>query len=512
MTERVESADAPPSGRRLAFGAGALGMISIIKLGLQAASLPLMARLLGPSEIGLYALAIPVVAFVTMLADGGLGISLTREPESSRVWSTAFWVLLFTGIALGLLLTAIGFAEGYLIHQPRVPGLMAALSVTVVFMTITVPSLARLDRQGRIAVGGFADLAANLFGICVGMTLAFRGAGAWSLVAQYVSLFVVRAAIINSVAFVKPKLEFHPHLLLTHLTAGGLVVGTRMADYFGRMVENLVVGQTLGTATLGRYSFSNQITRYVTEMVTNPLWMTLYIRALRAERARWRRCNCSSAGSWGFSCFPSRPSWWWRRRGGAGLPGIEMAHGHPADADHAAVLCHELVSGLSGAVLLAKEGLTCNFTPSLGRRRADYGGLSRAMGRHHRHCLRDRHRDRDLCADHADSPGRHHRLPPAAGAAEPCWSLRRQPRAGGICWLFLRHEAPSLARIGLAAVLGALTYFAAASGRPGPADAGFQSAAAVAAQKARMTLARVGGLSRGARPSNCRESSTWRRA
>src|SRR6202020_518419 len=116
MTERVESMDAPPSGRRLAFGVGALGMVSILKMGLQAVTLPIMARLLGPSEVGVYALAFPVVAFVTMLADGGLGISLTREPESSRVWSTAFWVLLFTGITLALLLVGVGFAEGALIH------------------------------------------------------------------------------------------------------------------------------------------------------------------------------------------------------------------------------------------------------------------------------------------------------------------------------------------------------------------------------------------------------------
>ena len=236
-----------------------------------------------------------------------------REPESSRVWSTALWVLLFTGIALGLLLTAIGFAEGYLIHQPRVPGLMAALSVTVVFMTITVPSLARLDRQGRIAVGGVADLAANLFGICVGITLAFRGAGAWSLVAQYVSLFVVRAAIINSVAFVKPELEFQPHLLLTHLTAGGRVVA-RDGGLF-RPHDGKSCGRSnAGDRDAGPLFFFQPDHAYVTEMVAHPLWMTLYIRALRAELGEMAALQLQFSRIWDSPGFPSRPSWWWRRR------------------------------------------------------------------------------------------------------------------------------------------------------------------------------------------------------
>ena len=462
MTERVELVDAPPSGRRLAFGAGALGMVSIVKLGLQAASLPVMARLLGPSEVGVYALALPVVSFVTILADGGLGMSLTREPESSRVWSTAFWVLLFAGITLGLLLIGIGFAEGDLIHQPRVPGLMAALSVTVVLMTITVPSMARLDRQGRIAVGGFADLAANLFGVCLGVMLAFRGAGAWSLVAQYVSLFVVRAAIINSVAFVKPKFEFHPHLLLAHLSAGGLVVGTRMADYFGRMVENLVVGQTLGTATLGRYAFSNQITRYVTEMVANPLWMTFYIRALRAEHGEMAPLQMQFSRALGFLLFPitifavvSAPMAVPLFLGPKWLMAISLLQIMlPSYA-------MGLIAGLSGAALLAQGRFAIQF----------YAQLGATAGRILAVCLGPWVGITGIACGIASVTTLYALfmliVPATITGCRPLPVLRNLAgpfvaslMMGAICRLFLLHAAPSLARIVLAAVLGALTYVA----------------------------------------------------
>ena len=47
--------------------------------------------------------------FAVTLADGGLGVSLAREPESSTVvWSTAFWVLLLTGFCLALGVSAWG--------------------------------------------------------------------------------------------------------------------------------------------------------------------------------------------------------------------------------------------------------------------------------------------------------------------------------------------------------------------------------------------------------------------
>jgi O-antigen/teichoic acid export membrane protein len=462
MTERVESADAPPSGRRLAFGASAMGMVSILKLGLQAASLPLMARLLGPSEIGVYALAVPVVAFVTMLADGGLGISLAREPESSRVWSTAFWVLLFAGITLSLLLTAIGFAEGQLIRQPRVPALMAALSVTVVLMTVTVPPMARLDRQGRIAVGGFAELAASLLGVCIGVTLAFHGAGAWSLVAQYVSASVVRAVIVNAVAFLKPKFEFHPHLLLTHLSIGGLVVGTRMADYFGRMVENLVVGRTLGTATLGRYTVSNQITRYVTEMVANPLWMTLYIRALRSEHDEMVLLQLQFSRVLGVLLLPITafavvsapmavplllgPKWL------MAIPLLQIMMPSYAMG---------LVGGLSGAILLARGRFGIQF----------YGQLGATLGRILAVCLGPWVGMIGVACGITGVTTIYALfmliVPATVTGCHPLPVLRNLagPFAASlamafICWLCLRQASPSLKRIMLAATLSALTYVA----------------------------------------------------
>ncbi len=252
---------------------------------LQMLALPLMARLLGPAEFGLYAIAMPIVAFVSTLSDAGLGVSLVKEPESSPIWSTAFWALLGIGILLAAGLTGAGFALGIALHQPRLPGMMAVLSITIVLTTITIPSLARLDRQGRIAVGASADLMGNVFGACFGIFLAFQGAGVWSLIGQYVTIYLIRALMVNRAAFQLPRFEFRPAVLMSHFTTGGLVVGVRISDFAGRMLENVCLGQALGTASVGIYSFSNQIPRFVSEAISNPLWLSLYIRALREEKS-----------------------------------------------------------------------------------------------------------------------------------------------------------------------------------------------------------------------------------
>ena len=139
------------SARKLAMGAVASGTVSVVKIGLQLLLLPVMARLLGPDEFGIYALALPTISFVTLLADGGMGATLAREPEtSSLVWSSAFWFLLFTGLVLAMAASAFGLGLSYVVHQPRIAPMIAMLSLSLVLLVLSVPAGARLTRRRNL--------------------------------------------------------------------------------------------------------------------------------------------------------------------------------------------------------------------------------------------------------------------------------------------------------------------------------------------------------------------------
>ena len=273
------------SARKLAMGAVASGTVSVVKIGLQLLLLPLMARLLGPDEFGIYALALPTISFVTLLADGGMGATLAREPEtSSLVWSSAFWFLLFTGVVLAMAASAFGFGLSYVVHQPRIAPMIAMLSLSLVLLVLSVPAGARLTRRRNLNVGAATELAANVLGAAVAVTMAWRGAGAWSLVAQYLSVYLVRAVILNAKAFTMPAFEFSMSSIHPHMASGGMLVGTRLCEYLGRVAENVLIDRVFGTALLGSFTFANQVSRFAGETVGNVSWITLYVQALTGER------------------------------------------------------------------------------------------------------------------------------------------------------------------------------------------------------------------------------------
>jgi O-antigen/teichoic acid export membrane protein len=274
-----------PSSRKLALGAIASGAVNIFKVGLQLLLLPIMARLLGPNEFGVYALALPTVSFVALLADGGLGATLAREPEtSSLVWSSAFWFLFCTGIVLAVAASIFGVLLSHLVQQPRISPMIALLSLSLVFLALSVPAGARLARRRNLQAGAVAELTANLIGAVVAITMAAHGAGAWSLVAQYLTIYAVRALVLNFVAFERPGYEFSIGSIRPHVASGGLLIGTRFSEYLGRVGENVLIDRILGTPVLGSFTFANQVSRFASETVGNVSWAALYVQALTSER------------------------------------------------------------------------------------------------------------------------------------------------------------------------------------------------------------------------------------
>jgi O-antigen/teichoic acid export membrane protein len=220
-----------------------------------------------------------------MLADGGLGGTLAREQESSSlVWSSAFWLLLLLGVVLALASAGFGVVLGYLANQPRLPGLIALLSLSILFFTLSVVPAARLTRRKHMGTFAGADIAANITGAIVAVACALYGWGAWSLAAQYVVTYAVRSIILNAAAFYWPEARCSLTALQPHLVSGSIQVASRMTEYAGRMTENFLVDRIFGTVLLGSFSFANQISRFATEVAGNVVWATLYTFAVTGEK------------------------------------------------------------------------------------------------------------------------------------------------------------------------------------------------------------------------------------
>jgi len=155
---------------------------------IQLAGVTVLARLLAPSDFGLVAAVTTFSIFLASITQNGfMEAILQREEINHRIASFVFWTNL--GIALLLML---GFAaSGPLIsrfyHDPRVPGVAAVISLSILFASASVVHVSLLARGMHFAAVSMNTLAARLVSVILCVVLALHGWGYWALVAGVIA-------------------------------------------------------------------------------------------------------------------------------------------------------------------------------------------------------------------------------------------------------------------------------------------------------------------------------------
>ena len=113
-------------------------------------SLPVIARLVGPIDYGLMALAMTFVVFSIFVADCGMGQSLVRTPsEDTETWSSVFWTMIAFGGGLSVLLAVLAWPLAIIFNQPRLLHLLLALAAIPFLVASIAPALADLQQRRR---------------------------------------------------------------------------------------------------------------------------------------------------------------------------------------------------------------------------------------------------------------------------------------------------------------------------------------------------------------------------
>jgi O-antigen/teichoic acid export membrane protein len=284
--------DKPPGGKRPArlhrtsVGALALTGASALRLILQFAMLPVLARLIGPAEYGLVSMAMPFILLANVLSDGGLGYALGRQREATpEQESTVFWLSGAIGAALALLCCVLAFPMGDLVNQPRLPLLIIALSPILFMNSLTAVSNGRIIREGRFTVFAGGDLISTVAGAATALVTALAGWGAWSLVAQQVVLWSCKLAWVTMKSGAVVRLHYRFEEARSLLAFGAHTIGAILADFVSRNLDSIIVGAVLGATTLGYYAMAYQIVRVPDMLISGPLYLYIFTAVSRTAHA-----------------------------------------------------------------------------------------------------------------------------------------------------------------------------------------------------------------------------------
>lgn len=268
--------------KRLAIGAAALSAARAMQTVLTFLALPLLARLLPPSEFGLVALAMAFVVFTLSFSDAGLGQSLVRTPpEDQEVWSSAFWMIALLSGSLSVLLLLIAWPAGWLFGEPRLAALVWALAPLPLVQGMIAPAIADLQQRENFLTLAAAEAFGALAGTLAAVWVAFSGGGAWALVAQQLAMWSGKAVVVTATTRLRPSFMLKLDRLGTHVRFGRDTAGWSLLNFLSRQVDPLVIAKFMGTTTLGFYSVAYRLMNLPMYLISGPIQSTLYSRMVR---------------------------------------------------------------------------------------------------------------------------------------------------------------------------------------------------------------------------------------
>jgi O-antigen/teichoic acid export membrane protein len=263
--------------RRVVLGTLAITAVNALKLAMQAAVLPILARLLGPAAFGLATVALPLILLATMVSDAGLGNALIRKHDSSReLESTIFWFSSGMAFGLALIVSLLAWPFAVLFSEPRLMPVIIALTVILpIGGSLAVPN-AVISREGKFTLFAIGDVICAVSSSLVAIIAALMGAGVWSLVIQQWVLWLAKLAWVFPASGFRPMFTCRPRLALPYLGFGLNAVGANLADFANKSFPTMLIGGLIGVAAAGHYSMAYQIVRMPETIISGPLYLPIF--------------------------------------------------------------------------------------------------------------------------------------------------------------------------------------------------------------------------------------------
>ncbi|WP_035716039.1 lipopolysaccharide biosynthesis protein [Christiangramia echinicola] len=214
-----------------------------------------LARILLPEEFGLIAMIAVFVAVGNGLLDSGLSKSLIRDGDADNSdYSTVFFFNLFAGLLIYLL----AFISAPLISQfydyPILTNIIRVYCLSFLFTAATSVQLARLTKEMKFRTQTLVALPAAVIAGILGIVLAIKDFGVWSLVYSSLVNAIVSCILIWKYSGWYPSLSFNTAKFKKHWDYGYKL---GLADLLNRFFNNIflvIIGKYFSAAQLGFYS------------------------------------------------------------------------------------------------------------------------------------------------------------------------------------------------------------------------------------------------------------------
>lgn len=228
----------------------------------------ILARLLTKTDYGIVAIALLAYNGVINITRSATRDAVIHYQQNEETYvSTAFWLNTAVSAVAGVFMLLISDWVGQFYNSPLVTPLSRVIVLVFIFDTLALVPLALLMKRFQFVVHETFQVINLLINTLGGITMAYLGYGAWSLVIPRMvgSLFLVVASWWAAGFLPSRKLE---HKVLIEVFSFGRNLSlSSFLNYVMNYLDEAIIGRVLGTDSLGLYNFAKSKPQWVLKNV-----------------------------------------------------------------------------------------------------------------------------------------------------------------------------------------------------------------------------------------------------
>lgn len=245
-----------------------------------------LARLLSPYEMGVYAVAAALVGVLALVQSFGMNSFIVREPVlENRQVATAFTINTLICLVLSVAILGSALFAGHLFDDAGVTRVLLVLAAVPLIGIFEMLPTANLERRGRFKLLMMAGMAKNVTATSVMLISALNGQSYMSVAYGQVAGAVVNAIAMNIVGreFVSFRTSLSDWKRIS--TFGAHMLAISGVNSLATRAGDVVLGRVLGLSALGLFNRSVGVYRLFWDNLHLVIGRVLFVDLAQRKRS-----------------------------------------------------------------------------------------------------------------------------------------------------------------------------------------------------------------------------------
>lgn len=237
----------------------------------------ILARLLLPEEYGVVSLIMVFITIANVFVTSGLSSSLIQKKDANEIdFSTVFYCTIIMSILIYIFLFIISKYIAIFYGMPELKLYLRIFSIKILISAYNSMQHAYISRNMMFKKFFFSTIIGTIISGIIGILMAYKGFGAWAIIAQYLSNSLIDTIVLNF------TIPWHPKLIFSRKAAKSLVgFGWKVlvTDLLGTLFDNLrslLIGRFYTSADLAFYNKGQQFPQLIGNNIDTSLTSVLF--------------------------------------------------------------------------------------------------------------------------------------------------------------------------------------------------------------------------------------------